>query len=387
LEQLARLDDDKEIMGYFEEIQDGWEITSVRELKSIIDNQAISFEHAVFDLKREGCVNCHSNSSVQIQLFAIDAERAKCLKTDCFKQKQVGWLAANWKQSTFHKRFKTSGCRFSQETDHRQRFIFHDKKYVGKECHACDAFVTLFSDPRLHVQYERACIGDRGCFDKLFRSKKKKESSTVSGAASDGQEAEGGKSRVPWHGEYFREAFFQEQIPQRFEGLSERGLGVAQLSLFALVKSHYELRDWFIGAFVAGEDEGLGYVEDSQIFEPISKMTIEQVGSAMKEAVLQVVLFSDFCACGRRVVADHLGIDLSKEWAISGVYLQKKTIPEIMGMGERFGIFKDEKAKAYLENEIKKANFKACKKTELIDIFLKSGIELTGKVPNEILNQ
>jgi hypothetical protein len=102
------------------------------------------------------------------------------------------------------------------------------------------------------------------------------------------------------------------------------------------------LRDCFIGTFVAGEG---GF-------------------------------FSDFRACGRCVVANHLGIDLSKEWAISGAYLQNKTIPEIMGMGERFGIFKDEKA-----------NFKACKRTELINIILKSGIELTGKVPNEILNQ
>jgi hypothetical protein len=325
---------------------------------------------------------------VQIQLFAIDAEKAKCLKTDCFKQKQIDWLTANWKQSTFHKKFKTCGYRFSQDTDHRQRFIFHDKKFVGKQCHDCDAFVTLFSDPRLDVQYERACIGDRGCYDKLFESKKKKESSKASGdTASDGQGGQDDKPRVAWHGEHFREAFFQEQIPQRFEGLSDRGLCVAQLSLFAFIKSNYELRHWFIGTFVAGEDGSFGYFEDSQIFEPISKMTIEQVGAAMKEAVLQAVLFSDFCALGRRVVADHLGIDLEKEWAITEAYLQKKTIPEIMGMGERFGIFNDEKAKGYLENEIKKANFKKCKKTELMDIFLKSGIELTGKVPDEILNQ
>lgn len=388
LEQLARLDDEDEIMGCFENILEGCDFAFVKELKEYIDNQAIALEHAVFDLKLEGCVTCHSNSSVQIQLFAIDAEKAKCLKTDCFNKKQADWLTSNWKQSTFHKKFKTCGYRFSQDTDHRQRFIFHDKKFVGKQCHSCDAFVTLFSGPRLRVQYERTCIGDRRCFDKLFKSKEEKASSRTSGnAASDTRDGQDDKPRVAWHGEHFREEFFQKQIPQRFEGLSDRSLSVAQLSLFAFVKSNYELQRWFVGKFVAGKDEFVGYYEDPQIFEPISKMPIEQVSTVMKEAVLQVVLFSNFSACGRRVVADHLDIDLSKEWKITEAYLMKKRIPEIVGLGERFGIFKDEKAKAYLVNEIKKAKFKDCKKTELIDIFLRSGVELTGKVPDEILNQ
>ncbi len=85
-------------------------------------------------------------------------------------------------------------------------------------------------------------------------------------------------------------------------------------------------------------------------------------------------------------MADHIGIDLSKEWTITEQYLKKKIIPEILGIGERHGIFSDPKAKEYLKETLKKKDFNSCKKKELIEIFLESGVELTGKVPDEILN-
>jgi len=54
----------------------------------------------------------------------------------------------------------------------------------------------------------------------------------------------------------------------------------------------------------------------------------------------------------------------------------------------KFGIDKDTKAQAFLHEKLnkKRGRFDTCKKAELVDIFLKSGIDLSGKVPSEILN-
>lgn len=53
--------------------------------------------------------------------------------------------------------------------------------------------------------------------------------------------------------------------------------------------------------------------------------------------------------------------------------------------GEELGIFEDSQAQAYLHDKIGKKRFDKCKKPELVDVFLKSGADLAGKVPKEIL--
>jgi ParB family transcriptional regulator, chromosome partitioning protein len=105
----------------------------------------------------------------------------------------------------------------------------------------------------------------------------------------------------------------------------------------------------------------------------------------MKAATLQVALLDGFMESGRRLLAWHIGIDLSKEWVFTQEYLHKKTIAEMLGMGERLGIFSDPKARQYLSDTLKKKDFSKCKKAELIQVFLESGADLTGKVPEEIM--
>lgn len=382
LEQLARLDDENEIMLLFEDIMDGYEITSIKELKDIIDDQAVELDHARFDLKKEGCLSCSSNSDVQMKMFDIDAGNTKCLNTECFKEKQIAWLDENWKRTKFHKDFKTVGYKFSGETGHGQPSIFHYKKYVSDQCRQCDAFVTVFSGLRLDTLYKRACVGEKRCFDKIFSAARAAERGDQQ--KSEPVEGQGGQHRVAWHGEFFRERFFQERIPQRFEKISAGELHAVQLALFALVKSKWELINWFMETY-AGRTE-IAYYDQTEIFKPISEMSLPEANAALKEATLTMMMYDDFRADARLVVAGHIGIDLSKEWVFTREYLQKKYIPEIIGMGERFGIFKDPKAKKYLSDEIGKKSFNACKKGELIDVFLESGVDLTGKVPDEILD-
>jgi len=86
-------------------------------------------------------------------------------------------------------------------------------------------------------------------------------------------------------------------------------------------------------------------------------------------------------------VAKHIGINLMKEFAVTKDYLEKKTIREMLEFGKKSGIFKSKMVQDYLVKTLKKkpGRFDSCKKTELIDVFLKSGVNLVGKVPDEIL--
>jgi hypothetical protein len=89
----------------------------------------------------------------------------------------------------------------------------------------------------------------------------------------------------------------------------------------------------------------------------------------------------------RHYVALHLGIDLAKEWRLNKEYLEKKTITEILTLLNKLGIAKDKKALAYLAETLNKkpGRFDTCKKQELIKCILESGVDLAGKVPEEIL--
>jgi hypothetical protein len=90
---------------------------------------------------------------------------------------------------------------------------------------------------------------------------------------------------------------------------------------------------------------------------------------------------------GRHAIAQHFGIDLSKEWRITEDYLKAKTIKEILVFGKKLGFWQDKKAQAYLYEKLgkKRGAFESCKKTDLIKVILKSGMDLAGKVPEEIL--
>ena len=87
----------------------------------------------------------------------------------------------------------------------------------------------------------------------------------------------------------------------------------------------------------------------------------------------------------RCAIASHLGIDLARDWRITQSYLDKKTKAEILAFGEHLGIFADPKAEAFLKETLGKRKFSALKKAELDRVILESGVDLSGKVPAEIL--
>ena len=116
-------------------------------------------------------------------------------------------------------------------------------------------------------------------------------------------------------------------------------------------------------------------------------MAADQVARDLRDLALEVVLHDEVDHAGRRAAAAHIGIDLAKEWAITEEYLHKKTKAEILKMGEDLGFFAEEKVKTFLFEKLlkKRGRFDLCKKSELVRLFTESGVDLVGRVPEEVL--
>ena len=388
LEQFTRLKNKKEIDQYVQMIIRFNGGMTVRELRKRIDDTSPQLGWAKFDTEKAGCLQCRQNSDVQKNLFGEFAEmnKTRCLDPACFKQRQNNHINKNWKKSGYYKKHHTTGFRFRMDLNWDDYSCFYHNPGRDK-CRSCANFVTLI-DLDGTVDEGKVCIGDKGCFNKV----------TATGPKNTPKKKQDtGGPRVAWHGEHFREEFYNEQLPMRFEKLPADDPRVVQFALISLLDSNRDLRTWFSLRHGLGDARKIAEeaperlewwcVEIKAAAEVVFRMDFDQVLVELKEASLQVILMGPFGPDGRRQVGDYLDIDLKAEWRITKEYLDKKVIKEILAMGEEFGVFENPKAQAFLYEALgkKRKAFKNCKKSELIRVFLESGVDLAGKVPAEIL--
>lgn len=375
LEQLARLKDPKEIIALADEVVSWRGGYSAQRLKDEIDESSIELKGAPFD--QEGCSACHQNSSVQKKLFDLgDLKGSQCLNPKCFKQKLNNHLQGNWQETVYFKEHQTNGFRFQRDVNWDEYEAFYGGK-ARKICKECPHFVTLIGlDGSVHTG--RACIGEKSCFREVTEPQKKE---------GDKEEKDPNAARVPWHGEYFREQFFKEKLPERFREIPEDDARVLRTALFSILKSNHELHEWFGQTYCGKKEKRLGYMHSKDLFETIRRMTGEEALKAVKEASIQIIMQKQHDENTRRLVADHIGIDLAGEWAVTEEYLDKKTIKEIHAWAEAFGIWNEKQAQTYLYEKLlkKRGKFTSCKKEELKELILNCGVDLKGKVPKEIL--
>lgn len=383
LEQLRRLKNKEELkdaLDYAVGNNYGGSPASKRELKEYIDNMAPPLNNALFNIKEEGCTICGQNSDMQQKQWDIGAMKGThCLDKTCFKQKQNNFLLKKWKNSKYRRKFGTNGFRF-RDSVHWGDYRSFDSwgTQPAEKCKTCDLFLTIINLEG-EIEEGKACFGEPNCYGAIGREVKRERIER------------GDEPRVAWHGEYFRERFFEKRIPEKFQDFKPSTVEIARLILFSLLKSNHELLPWFCKKLkiTKGREDYYSFyhVKDKKIFDPIQKMDFHEVFEILKEATLKVILQPTVTPEGRLAAADHLGINLAKEWAVTEEYLQKKTIREMIEFGEKSRIFNDKKIQDYLINKLKKkpGRFDNCKKAELIELFLKSGVNLVGKVPDEIL--
>jgi len=393
LEQLIRLKDKKKILEYTQNIVEWRGAMTVKELKEKVDNKAPKLKWAKFDTEKAGCTSCAQNSEVQKKLFGSLAEisEVRCLNPGCFKKNQNNWLLKNWKKTGYRKQYGTNGFRFKENVsydEYRDFFFFKP----GEQCKDCPEFITLINLDGT-VREGQACIGNKDCFNKL-QNKAAKRGNGRKGSEAGSQD----RPRPAWHGEYFREKFYKEQIPMKFEELAPENEKTARFILMSLLQSNGRLLHGWFGIkhgveeareIAEDEPERLQWwvMDEGEVARIVLNMTMPEVTADLKEAALMVILH-DFGPDGRQAVANHIGIDLGKEWRLNKEYLGKKTIKELLALGgEELDIFNQKEAQTYLYEVLnkKRGNFKSCKKDELIRIFLESGADLTGRVPKEIL--
>lgn len=396
LEQIIRLKTKKERLGLIKAIfQWDGEAISIGELKNHIDNQAPKLGDAKFNIEKAGCLSCAYNSQIQADSFGegfgVDGTKKHpcCVSPACFKQKQNNYLTANWKKSGYRKQHKTNGFRFTEDVQHSE-FHYYPSSKIHPDCKKCDKFITIIYLTG-QVRNDQACIGPKECIEKIRESGSGKKTGKKSAAPP-------GIPRVAWHGEFFREEFYKDVLPKRIgaihvplktEGENAGDLKMSQLVLFSLLKSNHEAAQSF--AKKAGLSKKGYYYSTSygKLFEHIKKMDIDQVAESLGACSREVIMQPQFGAVSRREVADHLGINLEKEWQVSVEYLNKKTISEMTDFCNKHEIFELQAAQTFLYEVLgkKRKQFKACKKSELIRVILESGIDLIGKVPAEILNR
>jgi len=381
LEELIRLKDKQDMKETLDRLlSGGWRDITTKDLREMINNRIPLLTKATFD--KTECASCMQNSDVQKKLWDIESmKKTHCLNPKCFTKKQTAYLTKTWPETEHAKRFKTTGFVF----DHDLGWNDSNIMYYGafKKCKkGCKDFKTILKLDGT-VKDGKACIKNQDCFHSQQRSK----TATDSAAVRKEQRA-GGGPRVNWHGQHFREEFFKEHLPEKFKSYEPDDVKMLRAALYAMIKIKHDLHDKFaIKTGLAKKSEHYCVVEESKLFGAIAKMKKAQLFEAIQELSLETLNGYDLGAEGRRLLAEHLGIDLSKEWSPPEDFYQMKTIGELLDYGEKAGILDDAKAQTFLTETLKKKKFTALKKAELVRVFKEAGITLTGKVPEEILGK
>ncbi|MCB2147594.1 MAG: ParB/RepB/Spo0J family partition protein [Deltaproteobacteria bacterium] len=385
LEQLARMDDKQQRMQVFDKTikESQHRQVSVASLKEMIRRISPALKSARFNIEAEGCLSCTQNTGVQIRLFDMGDGDDHCNRPKCFKQKQSAHLLKTWSRTRYPKKFGTTGFRFDDEVGWSDCHHFWGSDRIAEKCRTCEHHLSI-----LYLSGEssedRACFGDEAC----FKAAKGGQFSDAGAGKSKPEKKDG--PRVAWHGRHFREVFYQEQLPQRFETVVPGSLTANQVALFTIVKGNARIHDWYMERHPEigkqrWEGSEFRSIDTAALFTLISCMDMLQVKDEINAVALQAILSDDYATEERGMVARHIGIDLAGEWRFTAEYLDKKTKAEMMAFGKQFGLFEDPHAQAFLADTLKRRAFKACKKGELIRVFLESGADTSGMVPDEIL--
>jgi len=392
LEQLLRVKDSpakmKELFGLAAVQEDRWtNPATVEELKRRIDSDSPGLGLAYFPITPEGCGACPKNSMVQRDLFGIDdAQKSRCLDPACFKKKQNDWLLAHWKESPPGKKYGTSGFRFQDKVQHGDHGTVRHNFPPDEKCKACPHFLTIIDATGEVWQGD-----EQKCFNKAcLRSRISKARGETTAKAKE--ERKPGEPRVSWHGEYFRDAFLMKRLPDLIPTFDPDDEKIKALLLVAATHGNGEAKE-SVQKFLGIKDPRYSWYSQAKLDARILELPWAKVKPLIHEAVKAIIMegqiggASGFGTASRYLAGRFLGIDLSKEWAVDEEYLSKKTRAECLGFIKKFNLHRDANFRMYIQKKLKGRGIDKLKKGELVDLVLKSGVELVGKVPAEILKE
>ena len=280
-------------------------------------------------------------------------------------------IALSSSMLSFKKKHKLQTNGFVMRTDlvyDKYESIWWDVKSACLECQFC---VSALDDRYVPGQHP-VCTGDKSCFKKEYHQ------SSSGGERKKAEKKAEDAPRVDWHGEYFREVFYQTR-------LSSISLVDLRYVLLTLCILHSGVKSKICGG------ERQGYVAQHEILPIILDLekNPESFCGLFEDAMEMIITdMTRVEPAVRHQVALSEGVDLSKEWVMTPEYLEKKSTNELKKMITKLKIDQDPLAIAYLTKLGEKAevaSFAKLKKAGIIRLILESGINRVGLVPDEIL--
>jgi hypothetical protein len=196
---------------------------------------------------------------------------------------------------------------------------------------------------------------------------------------------------VEWHGKYFRDLFFQGRLPVRVTEIEDRDLRIQRLALFSFIRNVRHLHPWLARKACLRPEEKIDQwtnLSDQEIFGAVKGLDESEVAAMFKEAAVASVIGDEHATSPRKIFADHLGIDVASEWSITEEYLKKKVKSEILAFIADQQLADNRDFANYLStvHNCLSSDLTKLKKEQLMEALLKSGVNLVGKVPAEILS-
>lgn len=410
-EQMTRLSEEKAILAALTECLR--QRMTVRELTDHIQAQKPPMKSAKFD--QSECAHCVGNSALQRSLFGENNDNGVCLQPACFKAKQSQFFEDNWTTSKAKEMLGTNTFRFKEDLTAAE-FIPVTASEPEKRCLDCPEFASVVTVTGGVVKgQEKVCLGQRTCFDDLYNKPKEEPAPVEQEAVPTEQEGEGEASDLSTpvakpsgakeaqpaksssqddekkserRAEKFREEFYKTALPEKAASLSPNTPMAVRLYLVAMILGCSQARDVFAkkvgGTHYNSEKEKLSAkvfeLADGDLLPTLLEMSIAPIMDSQNWNGVSSPQIRD-------MVAHHIGIDLKGDFAMNSDYFNALSKPELVKIGEEAGVnlWDDEKVKSYKDEHFPKKALMSLKKSELVDLIEKSGIDLKGKTPEEIL--
>lgn len=395
MEQLLRLGENEKVSPFMEKFDPRrLKELHVYELKNLVDRQAIPLHAGKFE--KAECKTCRKNTDCQLRLFGGEKEKgAKCLDQYCFQQKQEAWLAVNWPTSKVNKFGTQVAIIGDYNTKTTGVFSGYGSPPPAEKCNSCPHYATVLDlkGEFIYSSQGKVCLGKSNCYAEVEAAGKKVQKSEKK------KEVDQGNPRVAWHGEYFRQQFYQQEIPGLMAALAEDDPRHLQLTLATILYSARSLHVWFLQE-IGQEDLQVG--TDSwfrlsfyQLLTLARTLEVQRVKGLLAEALVKIALRTDrgyetiFIDADRQALAEFLDIDFAK-FQVTEEYLVKKTKAELVrfiahdsGLAQD-AVFLEAMALRDYANIEKLA---AAKKPHLVELLLQCGVDLHGRLPKEIADR
>jgi hypothetical protein len=228
-------------------------------------------------------------------------------------------------------------------------------------------------------------MGEAACFAAIAKADKQEKKK---------EKVESDAPRVAWHGEYYRQEFYHQEIPALMCAVEYDDRRHLALTLAIVVYTNQPIHAWFHKEMcqeVSAETERWFRLPFHEILRTVCALNDLQQHSLLADAMVQISLCKDlFVDFDRQALAEFLNIDFG-QFQVTEEYLNKKTKAELVRyIAHDSGLLQDVEFLTFLEGRGTSTEAEKLaqeKKGVLVDLILQCGVDLHGRLPKEIADR